>query len=108
MSVEKSNDLVGIEPHGVSTSYAFHRINNNIVACRAVTRKRHRDKQIYQSRYWVTRFANKTHSHGNDLNNVSAATNQHTAMEELLETVFSTVVSAEETQSLQLMLVQKI
>jgi hypothetical protein len=67
-----------------------------IVASTAVTRQRPRDKQINHSRYWVTRFANKTCFHGNDLSNVSTATNQHTIIQELLETVFSTDVRTEE------------
>jgi hypothetical protein len=52
--------------------------------------------QIYESLYWVTHFANKTHSHGNDLSNVSTAMNLHATMEVLLKTVFSTVNHAEE------------
>jgi hypothetical protein len=40
-----------------------------IVACRAVTRQQARDEQIYQSHYWVTRFANKICSHRNNLSN---------------------------------------
>jgi hypothetical protein len=71
----------------------------NIVACRDVTRQRQRDKQIYLSLHWVTRFANKTNSHGNDLSNVSTAMNQLPTVEVLLETVFSTVVLVEELQA---------
>jgi hypothetical protein len=70
--------------------------DDDIVARRAVTRQRPRYKQIYQSRYWVTRFSNKTRSQGNDLSNVSTATNQHETIEDLLETVFSTALRAEE------------
>jgi hypothetical protein len=44
----------------------------------------------------VTHFENKTRSHGNDLSNVSTATNQHATIEELLQTVFSMDVRAEE------------
>jgi hypothetical protein len=57
-----------------------------IVAFRAVTRQRPRDKQICQNRYWAT-LANK---------HVSTVTNQHATIEELLETVFSTVVRADD------------
>jgi hypothetical protein len=67
-----------------------------IVACTTVTRQRPRDKQIYHSRYSVRRFTNKIRFHGNYLSNVSTATNQHAIIKELLETVFSTDVSAEE------------
>jgi hypothetical protein len=34
--------------------YRFQKQTIHTVACRAVTRQRPRDKQIYQSRYWVT------------------------------------------------------
>jgi hypothetical protein len=66
-----------------------------IVVCRAVTIQRLRDKQIYQSRYWVTFFANRTHSHRNNLSHVFTATNQEPTIEVLLEMVFSTVVQDE-------------
>jgi hypothetical protein len=66
-----------------------------IVECRAVNIQLLRDKQIYQSRYWVTYFANRTHSHGNNLSHVSTATNQHPTIEVLLEMVFSTAVQDE-------------
>jgi hypothetical protein len=61
----------------------------HIVACRAITSQRPRHKQIYRSWYWVM-GANK---------HVSTATNQHAAIEESLETVFSTVVRAEQLRS---------
>jgi hypothetical protein len=89
---------------GAHNSYCFFpqdllgisELFENIVACRAVTRQRPRGKLIHQSRYWVTRFANKTCSHGNDLSNVSTATNHQATTEELLETVFSIMLHAEE------------
>jgi hypothetical protein len=70
-----------------------------IVAFTAVTRQRLRDMQIYHSRYWVARSANKTRFHGNNLSNVSIATNQHATTEELFETMFSTVVCADELKA---------
>jgi hypothetical protein len=63
-----------------------------VVVCRVVTIQQPQDKRIYQSHYWVTHFANKTCSHGNDLNHVSTPTNQHPTIEVLLETVFPTAV----------------
>jgi hypothetical protein len=50
---------------------------------------------MYQNRCWVTRFADKARFHGNDLSIVSTATNQQATLEEMLETLFSTVVRAE-------------
>jgi hypothetical protein len=53
---------------------------------RAVTKQRPRDKQIYESRYWIT-LANK---------HLSTVTNQHETIKELLETSFFMVIHAEE------------
>jgi hypothetical protein len=55
---------------------------NNIVACRAISKQRPPDNQIHQNRFWVT-VSNKY---------ISTAKSQHAAIEEMLETVFSTVV----------------
>jgi hypothetical protein len=65
------------------------------IPVRNYARQRPRDGQMYQSRCWVTRFADKARSHGNDLSIIATATNEQAIIEELLETVFSTVVRAE-------------
>jgi DNA-binding transcriptional regulator/RsmH inhibitor MraZ len=77
-------------PQNVRT---YSNLKKNTVACRAITRQQLWDKQIYQRSYWATYFANKTHSHGNSMSNVSTATNQHTILEVMLETE---IVHAEE------------
>jgi hypothetical protein len=57
--------------------------------------QRPRDKKIYEGRYWVTRFTNKTLSHGINLSNVSITTNHHRTIKVLLETMFTMAVRAE-------------
>jgi hypothetical protein len=54
--------------------------------------QRPRDKQIYEDRYWVTRFANKILSNGNNVSNVSIATKHLRGTNVLLETMFSTAI----------------